>query len=146
MTDKTAKQAEGRQEPEQKQQADDWRSYPASNGRPRNTGQWVKGQSGNPGGRAGAQKLRRKLDVQQLAQEQTKASIRALTEIVRDKSAPPAARANAAGTLLDRGWGRAPQTIEHKGKLETAILDLITGLDRQKPAEDSENQPDQPLH
>ena len=104
-----------------------------------NSGQWTKGQSGNPGGRRGAQKARDQLDIVHLAQMHTKSALKCLAEIVKDKEAPHSARANAAATLLDRGYGRAPQTITHKGELENAILGLITGLDSQKAKEEEEH-------
>jgi hypothetical protein len=59
------------------------------------------GQSGNPGGRP-----KILADVRDLAREQTEVAIEALTEIVKNKKAPPAARVSAANSLLDRGWGK----------------------------------------
>jgi len=35
-----------------------------------------------------------------------------LVHIMREPTSPPAARIMAAQTLLDRGWGKATQTIE----------------------------------
>src|SRR5688500_1805009 len=66
---------------------------------------FVKGQSGNPGGRPKVVG-----DVQTLARERTTAAISALTEIVEDRQAPPAARVSAATALLDRGYGKPPQS------------------------------------
>jgi hypothetical protein len=68
-----------------------------------------KGQSGNPGGRP-------KIlgDVQELARQHTPEAIETLAAIMRDKKAPPAARATAANALLDRAYGRPPQTVNAK--------------------------------
>jgi hypothetical protein len=48
-------------------------------------------------------------DIRSLARTQTKLAIRTLTGVCGSKAAPAAARVSAAGILLDRGWGRAPQ-------------------------------------
>jgi hypothetical protein len=75
------------------------------------------GQSGNPKGRkpvSEAPSVRRKIlaDVKQLAKEASEDAITTLVEIMKDKAAPPAARASAANSILDRGWGKPQQTIE----------------------------------
>jgi hypothetical protein len=44
-----------------------------------------------------------------LCRAYTEESIRHLAAIMRQPEYPPAARVSAAGILLDRGWGRAPQ-------------------------------------
>jgi hypothetical protein len=72
--------------------------------RPGNPG-WVKGVSGNPGGRPRA--IHR---VQDLAREYTEVSILALVHIV-ERGKSESARVAAASALLDRGWGRAPLTV-----------------------------------
>lgn len=72
-----------------------------------------KGQSGNPGGRA----IRRLPDgrtLTQLAREHTEEAVETLVEVMRDDTAPPAARVAAADKILNRGWGQAPQTITIK--------------------------------
>lgn len=50
-------------------------------------------------------------EVTLLAREYTAEAIETLIEIMEDDDAPKAARARAAEILLDRGWGKAPQTI-----------------------------------
>jgi hypothetical protein len=84
--------------------------------------QFKKGVSGNPGGKPRVLK-----NVQDLARQYTVPAIEALAEIVRNKKAPPAARVAAANVLLDRGYGRAPQSLEVSGN---TVLQIITGIMR----------------
>jgi hypothetical protein len=65
-----------------------------------------KGQSGNPGGRP-----REVKDVQALARAHTAEAVQTLIELMRTGK-PERARAAAAESLLDRGWGHAPQAVE----------------------------------
>jgi hypothetical protein len=67
------------------------------------------GQSGNPGGRPktiGA--------VRDLAREHTPAAIAALVQIATAGESE-AARVSASTALLDRAWGKAPQTVAGEG-------------------------------
>ena len=73
---------------------------------PRNNGQFQPGQSGNPGGRP-----REVGHVRELARQRTEKAVETLATIMEDAKAPAAARVTAAQALLDRGWGRAPQTL-----------------------------------
>jgi uncharacterized protein DUF5681 len=66
-----------------------------------------KGQSGNPGGRPKAV-----AEVQELARQHTPDAIKTLAQIMRDPKAPPAARAMASNSILDRAFGRPPQTVD----------------------------------
>jgi hypothetical protein len=75
------------------------------------------GQSGNPKGRApGTGKSiayhGEGWDVRDLARAYTPQAIETLAEVMTDQSAPPSARVSAASVMLDRGWGKAAQTIE----------------------------------
>jgi hypothetical protein len=73
---------------------------PAQNLRP-----WRPGQSGNPRGRSPVI-----AEVQALARQHTVTAVETLVHIMlRGKS--ESARAAAASTILDRGWGRAPLTV-----------------------------------
>lgn len=68
-----------------------------------------KGVSGNPNGRPDNKLVRT------LARAHTEDAMMALVEICNDKSAPPAARVSAAGHILDRGYGKPTQALEHMG-------------------------------
>ena len=65
-----------------------------------------KGQSGNPGGRP-------KIvgEVQDLARQHSAEAINTLAAIMKDKQAPAAARALASNSILDRAYGKPPQTL-----------------------------------
>jgi hypothetical protein len=65
------------------------------------------GQSGNPDG-----KPKIIIEVARAAREHTTQAIETLVKAMGTERAPWAARVNAACAILDRGWGRAPQTIE----------------------------------
>jgi hypothetical protein len=74
------------------------------------------GQSGNPGGRPKVI-----AEVQALAREHTADAIETLATIMLDKKASAAARVSAASVLLDRGYGKALQTIETGGGTEFVV-------------------------
>jgi hypothetical protein len=66
-----------------------------------------KGKSGNPGGRP-----RVVAEIQELARSYTAEAIAVLASIMRSKKAPAAARAAAANSIIDRGYGRPAQTVQ----------------------------------
>ncbi len=70
-------------------------------------GRWVKGTSGNAGGRP-----RQLSHVVELARQHTTEAINTLATIVADQKASPSARSAAASVLLDRGWGKPVVPIE----------------------------------
>src|SRR5215469_1859131 len=85
----------------------------ANTGRKRGKGRpFVKGQSGNPGGRS-----RAPLNVQELARTHTEDAIQTLAECLRD----PRHKVAAAVALLERGWGRPTQVVAGDGERPVAI-------------------------
>ena len=66
-----------------------------------------KGKSGNPGGRPKVVG-----EIQELARGYTREAIDTLAAIMRSKKAPAAARAAAANSIIDRGYGRPAQTVQ----------------------------------
>lgn len=71
---------------------------------------WKPGQSGNPGGRPKMVK-----EVVELARSATELAIKTLIEIAGKSNAPESARVAASNALLDRGWGKPVQAMEHSG-------------------------------
>lgn len=72
-------------------------------------------------------------DVKVLAQEYGEEAIKALVEIVRDGDAPHAARVSAVKEILDRGYGKASQSVEltgaKGGPVETVTRIELVALD-----------------
>lgn len=60
------------------------------------------------------------IDIRSLARKHTRSAINTLNNIMIG-SKDDSARARAAATLLDRGWGKAAQPIEADGKLEITV-------------------------
>lgn len=52
------------------------------------------------------------LEIRSLARKHTVAAMKTLAAIMNEPSAPHSARVMAANSILDRGWGKALQTIE----------------------------------
>lgn len=89
---------------------------------------WVKGQSGNPKG-VGRKTGPVERTIKARAERHANKALKALTDVLKDKEAPHAAKVSAANSLLDRAYGRAPQDVTVKGKIEQHIIELIRGLD-----------------
>lgn len=71
-------------------------------------GYWKPGQSGNPSGMSKAS-----VKVRDLARTKTEEAIQTLIEVMLDKKQFGSVRVVAAREILDRGWGRPQQHIEH---------------------------------
>src|SRR5207302_1064619 len=84
-----------------------------------NSGSFQPGVSGNPGGRPKVL-----ADVQAAAQEHSVDAIKTLASIMNNAKAPAAARIAAASVLLDRGYGKALQTVEsHNSNINYVMSD-----------------------
>jgi len=59
----------------------------------------------------GPENRRARISAPRSLRQYTAEAIETLRDIMRDKKAPPAARSLAANALLDRGYGRPPQTV-----------------------------------
>jgi hypothetical protein len=69
--------------------------------------QFVKGRSGNPGGRPAVPP-----ELREAARARTLEALETLTTIMRDDKAPAAARVSAATAVLDRAWGKPAQSLQ----------------------------------
>lgn len=74
-----------------------------------------KGQSGNPGGRP-----KESDEVKELARQHGPEAIEKLVAWLRSDN--PKASVSAANALLDRGYGKPLQAIEHSGEIETSSV------------------------
>jgi hypothetical protein len=79
---------------------------------------WPKGVSGNPRGRPKFYG-----PIQELARLETEAALQTLVEIMH-RGKPDAARVAAAQAVLDRGWGRPVQALEHSGPEGSPLLSM----------------------
>lgn len=72
-------------------------------------------------------------DIKEIAQSFGEEAIKSLVEIVRDGEAPHAARVSAVKELLDRGYGKAKQALEHSGGM---TYNVVTGVPHGSDADD----------
>ena len=91
---------------------------------------FVKGQSGNPGGRP---KLTQdELDALTMAKQFAPDAIRALHEIATSKTASDKARVTAAEAIINRVYGKPKETVEstikHERRNESDILAELVAL------------------
>jgi hypothetical protein len=86
---------------------------PADNRRA--NGQFGRGNRANPGGRP-----KEAAEIRELAREHTVEAINRLVEWMRSEE--PKASVQACNAILDRGWGKAAQPLEHEAKGSLALL------------------------
>ena len=80
---------------------------------------FVKGQTGNPGGRPKAE-----VDVVAIARRNGPEAIQMLAEIMRNPKASESARVSAANSLLDRGFGKPVQKIDGDLTLRRPLVEM----------------------
>jgi len=83
---------------------------------------WVKGVSGNPGGRP---KL--EVSIRDLAQENSMEALETLVQVMR--TGKPGERLVAANAILDRAYGRPTQSVEMSGDRST-LVDLLVAMNK----------------
>jgi hypothetical protein len=66
-------------------------------------------------------------DIRSLARVHGPTMLNVLVSIARQKSAPPSARVTAAGIVLDRGFGKAEQSVDQKSDLQITIRQILDG-------------------
>lgn len=72
-----------------------------------------------------------KADIRSLARAHTETAIKTLASIMNQEKAQPAARVQAANSLLDRGWGKAAQPLT--GEDGEGPVEIIRRIVREQP-------------
>lgn len=77
-----------------------------------NRGRWKPGESGNPSGRP-------KIDPDLVAacRALTLNAVEVLKAVMTDDHATPSSRVSAAEAILDRAWGKAPQSTVNESRV-----------------------------
>src|SRR5262252_6330821 len=71
---------------------------------------WVKGQSGNPSGKAKANPMLKRT-ITELAREIAPEALETLKQVMKSPKSTMTAKAIAADRILDRAYGKAPQAV-----------------------------------
>lgn len=74
-----------------------------------------------------ASKARTLTEIRSIARSHTRTAIRVLVGVMRSDDATPAVRVSAANAIVDRGWGKAAQSLENG---EDDVLELIHRIER----------------
>ena len=77
-------------------------------------GRWLPGQSANPTGRPKDTEKQKedKRKAREILVAATPAAAKYIAKLVKDETAPPKARLQAAGIIFDRAYGKPTQPIE----------------------------------
>ena len=67
-----------------------------------------------------------------MAKDHAERALSILVQIASDDEAPAAARVSAANAILDRGYGKPPQALEHTGKDGGQLQVVIQRFDERK--------------
>lgn len=67
------------------------------------------------------------IEIRSLARGHTESALKTLAAIMRQPKSPAAARVAAAQALLDRGWGKPSQPLEHGGNALEDLLGRLVG-------------------
>lgn len=76
--------------------------------------------------------------ISELAREYTELSLEVLSSIARDGESETA-RVNAANSLLDRGYGKATQQLDHKSSDGSIGMGLIAWYGKSDGADDTDD-------
>ena len=66
-------------------------------------------------------------EIRSLARSYTRTAIKVLVGVMSSENATHAARVAAANAILDRGWGKAPQSVETAGN---GVIELTHRIER----------------
>lgn len=83
--------------------------------------------AGRPAGAKSRATVENKRTLSEMAQEHSEDAIRTLASIMNDQEAPPNARVAAVNVLLDRGYGKPRQEVDHSSS--DGSMTPITGFD-----------------
>ena len=74
------------------------------------------------------------VDIRSMARTYSRSMIAVLVSVARQKTAQPGARVAAANSVLERGWGKAPQavTVDGEADIKITIRHILEHVD-EKP-------------
>jgi len=78
-------------------------------------------------------------ELRALAKEYTPEALATLVQVMRT-SESDAARVTAANSVLDRGYGKPPQALEHTGDITLSIANSIALIRQREEREEQEEQ------
>lgn len=94
-----------------------------------------KGQTGNPNGRPKKQpKSPVEIILEQECRKYTEEALQVWVDAIRGEEVPWAAKLKAAENIVDRGYGKAKETIEHKMSISDVFADVVREVNEQRRA------------